>query len=481
MAQEHVVIIGAGFCGLAAAWELVQRGIAVTVLEQDDEVGGLAGSFRVGDASQDSLLPSSAAPLMPECKERASKRALPTAALLPSSANSLPLSSSRLEKFYHHWFTSDTHVMQLIAELGLQDRLVLRATRTGMYYAHNFFRLSSPLDLLRFRALPLLDRLRLGLLVPRMQLVRNWHKLEGQTAADWIRHTCGERVYRVVWEPLLRGKFGAEADNIAAVWLWNKLKLRGGSRSKDGREQLAYLRGGFAVLAEQLAAAIQARGGKIITNTPVRGLDVCDGQVQAVYTDNASIPATQVIATPALPIIADLLHEHVPSAYEQQLRRITYLANVCVVLELKHSLSDLYWINVNDPSFPFVGVIEHTNFEPATSYQARHIIYLSRYLPASDPFYSEGDDEIVHFSLQHVQRMFPKFTADSLLHAHVWRADYAQPVVVCHYNRLIPSPQTPLANFYIASMAQIYPQDRGTNYAVAQGRAVARTLPLSSA
>ncbi len=428
----QVVIIGAGFCGLAAAWELTQRDIKVTVLEQDEEVGGLAGSFRVGE--------------------------------------------TRLEKFYHHWFTSDTHVMRLIAELGLQDKVVLRATRTGIYYAHNFFRLSSPLDLLRFHALPLLDRLRLGLLVPRMQLVRDWRKLEGQTAAEWIRKTSGERAYRVVWQPLLQGKFGPSADKIAAVWLWNKLKLRGGSRSKDGREQLAYLRGGFATLSEKLATAIQAKGGEIKTNTTACGLAVHDGQVQAVLTDNDSISATQVIATPALPLIADLLHGHVPDAYEQHLRRIDYLANICVVLELKHSLSDLYWININDPSFPFVGVIEHTNFEPAASYGQRHIVYLSRYLPITDPFYTQEDAEIVRFSLEHLRRMFPKFNDDYLLHTHVWRADYAQPVVECHYNRLRPPPQTPLANFHIASMAQIYPQDRGTNYAVKQGREIAQLL-----
>ncbi len=427
-----VVIIGAGFCGLAAAWELAQHGIKVTVLEQDEEVGGLAGSFAVGN--------------------------------------------TRLEKFYHHWFTSDTHIMQLITELELQDRLELRATRTGMYYAHNFFRLSSPLDLLRFHALPLCDRLRLGLLVPRMQLIRNWRKLEGLTAADWIRQTSGERVYQVVWQPLLRGKFGAEADKIAAVWLWNKLKLRGGSRRKDGREQLAYLRGGFATLSATLAAAIQAKGGEIKTSTPVRRLLVTNGQVQAVLTDNASFSATHVIATPALPIIADLLHEHVPHTYEQRLRRITYLANICIVLELNRSLSDLYWINVNDPSFPFVGVIEHTNFEPATSYQQRHIVYLSRYLPPNDPFYTQKDAEIVRFSLGHLRRMFPRFNDACLLQSHVWRAAYAQPVVECHYSRLRPSTQTPLANFHIASMAQIYPQDRGTNYAVKQGRETARLL-----
>ena len=250
----QVVIIGAGFGGLAAAWELVRRGIKVTVLEQDDEVGGLAGSFRVGN--------------------------------------------TQLEKFYHHWFTSDVHIMRLINALGLQDKVVVRATRTGMYYAHNFFRLSSPLDLLRFKPLPLIDRLRLGLLVPRMQLVRDWHKLEQLTAAEWIRKTSGERVYEVVWQPLLRGKFGSAADKIAAVWLWNKLKLRGGSRSKDGREQLAYLQGGFAMLATKLAAAIQAKGGIIKTRTAARGIATKNGQLQAVLTDDGNVDATHVIATP---------------------------------------------------------------------------------------------------------------------------------------------------------------------------------------
>ena len=178
----------------------------------------------------------------------------------------------------------------------------------------------------------------------------------------------------------------------------------------------------------------------------------------------------------ALPIIADLLHSHVSAAYEQQLRSIAYLANICVVLELNRSLSDIYWLNVNDPSFPFVGIIEHTNFEPATSYQQRHIVYLSRYLPVDDPFYQQDDEHIVRFSLTHLQRMFPAFDEHCLLNTHVWRAAYAQPIVACNYNQLRPSMQTPLANFFIASMAQIYPQDRGTNYAVAQGQAAAQVL-----
>ena len=256
VSRPHVAVIGGGFCGLAAAYQLGRCGVRATVLERDAEVGGLAGSFAAG--------------------------------------------GTRLEKFYHHWFTSDVHVMNLIAELGQSDQVLTRPTRTGTYYAHDFFKLSTPVDLLRFSPLPFFDRLRLGLLALRARRVKDWRVLEDRTAANWLREMGGERVYRVVWEPLLRGKFGDLAEEVAAVWFWNKLKLRGGG------ERLAYHRGGFA--------------------------------------------------------------------------------------------------------------------------------------------------------------------------AHVWRARYAQPVVECGYRRLLPATHTPVTNLFLATMAQIYPQDRGTNYAIRQGREVARAV-----
>ena len=430
--RAHVVVVGAGFCGLAAAYELGKHGVCTTVLECDDNVGGLAGSFPVG--------------------------------------------GTHLEKFYHHWFTSDVHVMRLIKELGQTDRILLHPTRTGMYHAHNFFKLSTPFDLLCFSPLSLLNRIRLGLLALRARRVKDWRSLEDRTAADWLRKLGGEQVYRIVWEPLLRGKFGDVAEEVAAVWFWNKLKLRGSSRGRGGEEQLAYYRGGFAALAETLADAVRAQGGIIRTNMPASGFRVEAGRVTGVITPEGTVPADGVIATPALPIVADLVEPHVPGEYVERLRRIRYLANVCVVLELDRSLSDIYWLNVNDPSFPFVGVIEHTNFEPASTYAGRHIVYLSKYLPDNDAVYRMSDQEVVAFTLEHLRRMFPDLTDERVLDAHVWRARYAQPIVECGYRNLIPDMRTPIENLFLATMAQIYPEDRGTNYAVRQGRETAHAL-----
>jgi protoporphyrinogen oxidase len=430
--RPRVVIIGAGFCGLAAAYALGKQGVEVSVLEQDVEVGGLAGSF--------------------------------------------PISGTRLEKFYHHWFTNDAHIMRLIREIGKDNQILLRTTQTGMYYANHFFKLSKPLDLLRFSPLPFPDRIRLGMLALRARRVRDWRQLENRTAADWLREMGGDRVYRVVWEPLLRGKFGDVAEEVAAVWFWNKLKLRGGSRGKGGQEQLAYFRGGFAALAHALVEAIRAQGGEVVTGAAVTGVRVDSGRAIGVTTKDGDRPADAVIATPSLPIIAKLLESHVPKSYIDQLRRVRYLANVCLVLELDRSLSSTYWLNVNDPGFPFVGVIEHTNFEPQSTYGGRHIVYLSKYAHESDDLYQMDDSDLVKYSLEHLKRMFPSLTNDWVLGAHVWRARHSQPIVEKGYSSLIPSPRSPLNGFYLATMAQIYPEDRGTNYAIREGERIAELV-----
>ena len=431
--RPGVVVIGGGFTGLAAAYQLCLEGIRVTLVEQSAETGGLARSFELG-------------------------------------------SGDKLECFYHHWFTNDRHIMALIGELKAEDKVILRQTRTSVYFGQRIYRLATPADLLRFSALSLLDRLRLGWLAMRVRMVRNWRTLEHLSAETWLKRLGGHEVYRVVWEPLLRGKFGDLAPEVSAVWIWNKLKLRGGSRGKDGAERLAYFHGGFAALVQRMEQAIRERGGQILTSTVATGLHLTEGRVSAVVTSQGTLPAEAVIATPALPIVARLMAAHLSAEQLGSYAKIRYLANVCLVLELDRSLSETYWLNVNDPSFPFVGVIEHTNFEPAARYGGRSIVYLSRYLPADDGYFGLDDDATLEHCVPYLGLIFPQFRREWIVRHHVWRARYAQPVVTQGYSALIPSPRSPIEGVYVASMAQIYPEDRGTNYAVRDGRAAAATV-----
>jgi protoporphyrinogen oxidase len=434
--NKLVVVVGAGFTGLSAAYELVRRGVPVTVLEKDGEIGGLAGNFKI---------------------------------------NGCPV-----EKFYHHLFTSDQYVTALAKELYCNGNLLCRPVKTAVYLDNKFFSLASPLDVLQFKPLSLSDRLRLGMLVVKAGLIKDWKQLENLTAEEWLLKLCGPAVYKTVWQPLLRGKFGQFASQISAVWFWNKLTLRGQSRSKSGSETLAYYRGGLAALAEKIADKIKAAGGTIETNVPANAIIIKNGRVEGVQTPNGIIDTHTVIATPALPVIAELL-DSAPPRYVTELKQIKYLANICVVFELYHSLSDIYWLNVNDPDYPFVGVIEHTNFQPPEVYGGRHIVYLTKYLLQTDEMYNMSQTQIVESATLQLKRMFPSFTNSSVHSCYLWKAPYAQPIVERDYRQLIPASKTPIKGLYIATMAQIYPEDRGINYAIRDGRQVEKIVAEQTA
>jgi len=430
--EKHVVVIGGGFTGLAAAYEIANRGFKVTVLEKEEEIGGLAGSFKIGD--------------------------------------------QQLEKFYHHWFCSDRYVFELAREIGSEEQLQYRPTKMGIFLDNKILKLSTPFDLLQFKPLSLPDRIRLGLLILRARRVKDWKQLESFTAEEWLIKLCGREVFRVVWEPLLRGKFGPFASKISAVWFWDKLVLRGGSRRKTGKEILAYYNGGFAAFIETIANKIKVLGGSIQTNVSVESLVVQDGCIKGVQTPNGIVNAQAVILTPALPIIADLLEPHVSKCYIDQLKRIEYLANVCLVLELSQSLSDIYWLNINEKDFPFIGLIEHCNFQSPETYGGKHIVYLSTYLLETSELYRMSEQQIFEFSLPYLKRIFHKFDRSWVLKYSIWKARYAQPVVTPYFSSIIPSKETPIERLYISTMAQIYPEDRGTNYAIQQGRRIGRTV-----
>lgn len=426
----NVGIIGGGITGLSAADALSQRGVACTVYERDDALGGLAGSFKVGDVY--------------------------------------------LEKFYHHLFTSDTAMAALIAELGLGDRLQWLPT-SNSYYVDRIYRLSTPLDLLRFSHIGLVDRLRMGLLYLRTMFIREWAPLEEITARDWLTRMVGQRAYTAVWEPLLRSKFGEHADEVAAVWIWNKLKLRGSSRGSQQEERLGYVVGGFGQVIDRWEERLRARGVVIRLGEPVEAVPIGDGRAQGVVCRGALQEHDAVLCTTAPTILAWLASD-LPSDYRARLQRIGYLANVCLVMQLDRSLSDTYWLNVGDPAIPFTGVIEHTNMQRPEVYGGAHLAYISRYLDPQDPVYAMAPEDVLALYLPHLQRMYPGFERGWVHKLWAWRERYTQPVIRLRYSQLKPPFATPAPNLWLCSMAQVYPEDRGMNYALVYGRKVVEEM-----
>ena len=423
MTNKTAAIIGGGFCGLAAAYELAKAGIEVTLFEKDNELGGLAGTFEVSPGK-------------------------------------------RLEKFYHHWFSSDIDILNFIEEIGLGDRIKFCPSRTGFYHANSIFRLASPWDLLRFSPLPLVDRIRTGLMALYCRRIENWQVLEDVLAKDWIQKIAGKKSFEVVWGPLLQGKFGAAWEEISAVWFWNKLKLRGSSRKGAGEEKLAYFEGGFGALIDAVKIELSKMGVKFVLGVEAK-------VEKGLVVNGASY--NQVLVTTSLPDFTNLATD-LPTDYLAKLAQIKFLGNVCLVLKLKRSLSSSYWLNVADPSFPFVGIIEHTNIDDKDNYGGSHIAYLSKYVPETDALFKMEPDPFFEFALPHLKKIFPDLERSWVDSYFLWKAKNSQPLVTKHYSKLIPDFKTPISGLWLSSMAQIYPEDRGTNYAIKYGRRVAKQM-----
>ena len=426
----HIGIIGGGMTGLSAADTLSRNGITCTVIEKDATLGGLAGSFKINDVY--------------------------------------------IEKFYHHLFTSDTAAQALVDRLGLGDCMEWIPT-SNCYYVNRIYRLSTPLDLLRFSAIPFWDRLRLGFLALRSRFIGDWRSLEKITAREWLIQMAGEGVYKGVWEALLRGKFGEYADKVAAVWIWNKMKLRGGSRSKKQQECLGYIRGGFGRLIDTWEKDLRERGVTILTDSTVDEITIRKNRLASVSIAGETQQFDQVLVTTA-PELFTRMAPGLPAEYQQHLSKIDYLANVCLVMQLDRSLSEAYWLNVGDPTIPFTGVIEHTHMQRPEQYGGAHLAYLSKYLDARDPHYSMSAEELFETYLPHLKKMFKDFDRSWVKEIWAWRERYTQPVIGLNYSEIKPPFKTPVENLWLCCMAQVYPEDRGTNYAIAYGQKAAEEI-----
>lgn len=427
----RIGIAGAGPLGLTIGYELSKAGHEVTILEAEEDYGGLVRTARIG--GQD------------------------------------------LECFYHHIFTNDQEMVKMVEELGLSSALLWREPRDGIYINRKLYPFTSPLDLLRFRELSLFSRIAMGSLVLRARFVRDWQKLEAISAKEWITRKAGRDVYAKVWGPLLQSKFDRDAEEIAATWIWNKFKLRGSTRSKNlSKELLGYMQGSFITVYRKMVAAITGAGGRVLTGAAVNQIRQRPDLTLDLRFNGGELNFDRVVLTMAPPALK-AIDLPFPDTYRARLDQIRYKANICLILELKHSLSPYYWLTVAEPEAPFVAVIEHTNLIPAEHYGS-HIVYLSRYLDEEDELYRLPEDVVADRFLNYLQQIFPAWNLADVKKIHLFRAPYAQPVVGLGYSRMKPGYETPLKHLYLANMAQIYPEDRGQNYAIRLGKEVARLV-----
>ncbi len=432
----RAAIIGAGIGGLAAAYDLVRAGWEVTVFEAAPVVGGLASGFRE------------------------------------------PHWDWSVERFYHHWFASDRHLLGFAEELGLGKGVIFRRPTTVMYHDGRFFPFDSPLAALRFPGLGWgLDKLRIGLVGLYLRRTRNWQPFEQVTVAAWMRRWAGDRVWERMWEPMVVGKFGERfAPLVNMAWLWARLHARTPS--------LGTYEGGFQAFVDQVAQQLRQRGARFELGARVERIAAhAGGGLAVAVAGSGELVFDRCLATCSPALLARLAPELAPD-YLQGLLDLHSLGAVVMVLALDQPLSPegYYWYNLpKSAGFPFLALVEHTNFLPREHFGGDVIVYCGDYLETDHEYFQLTHDELVERLLPALARINPGFRPGWVRGTWLYRTTYAQPVPLVGHSRHVPAIATPMPGLFFASMSQVYPWDRGTNFAVEIGRRAAGMMVRDAA
>lgn len=415
-----VAIIGAGFTGLTAAYDLVKQGHDVTVFEKDAKPGGLAIGY----------------------KEKGW--------------------DWTLEAFYHHWFTNDDAVLNLAKELNYPV-LTIRP-KTSSLIDGAIYQLDSPKTLLTFQKLPLLSRLRMAAVLGVLRYNPFWKLLEGTTAAAFLSKAMGEKPYHILWEPLLQNKFGKYTSEISLAWFWARITKRTSS--------LAYPEKGFLAFAEYLADVVIKKNGQIRYGVSI---DHIEEKEKRVSLGKYGIFDKVIVTLPSFLFLK--LAPQVPELYKKSLLHLKGIGAVVVVMRLKKPFftDGTYWLNVCDTKAPVLAIVEHTNFINKKHYNNEHLIYLGNYLPSDHKYFHLTAEELLKAFDPYLRKINPDYKK-SLIGVKKFSVPFAQPIIPVNYSKIVPSFDTPLKNVYLANMQQVYPWDRGTNYAVALGHDIVTHL-----
>ncbi|MFH8655391.1 protoporphyrinogen oxidase [Streptomyces afghaniensis] len=313
----QVVVIGAGIAGLAAAHRLLERGARVTVLEASDRVGGK---------------------------------------LLPGE-----IAGARVDLGAESMLARRPEAVALAREVGLADRLRPPATATASIWTRGALR---PMPKGHVMGVPGTAAALSGVLsdeglarIGRDAELPRTEVGEDVAVGEYVAARLGREVVDRLVEPLLGGVYAGDAYRIsmrsAVPQLFQAARshtsLTEGVREIQAKAAAAQqtgpvfmgLQGGVGTLPLAVAESVRARGGEILTGTPVTELShsAADGGWRVVAGERVVHADAVVLAVPA-PVAARLLRAQSPGA-AAELGAVEYASMALVTLAYRRAEAGL--------------------------------------------------------------------------------------------------------------------------------------------
>ncbi|MBR8835674.1 MAG: NAD(P)/FAD-dependent oxidoreductase [Stigonema ocellatum SAG 48.90 = DSM 106950] len=403
-------IIGGGMMGLALAHRLSLQGSMVTVFESNQQLGGLTTYHDYGPFVWD--------------------------------------------RFYHVILPSDTHLINFIKEIGLEDQLRWGPTLTGCYIDQQLYSISNTMEFLRFPPLTLIGKLRLAFTLLYGSRIENWQRLEKITVEDWLLKISGRNTYEKLWQPLLLAKLGENYKRVSAVFIWSYIKRLFSARDSSlHKEQLGYVAGGYKTVFDQVKKLVCAAGSDIRTGVTVEHIAPHPSGGIWVEHGGAKEHFDKVIFTGPVNVLQQIVAKDLVNIAGGSFS-VEYMGVICMVLITRKPLVPYYIVNLADQRIPFTGVIGMSNLVSLQETAGLHITYFPKYLISDDPLLQETDDELRKRFFQGLHLMFPDIKADDIVVAHINRAMKMQPLQVLNYSKLVPTVVTEHDDFFVLNTAQ---------------------------
>ncbi|WP_290888287.1 NAD(P)/FAD-dependent oxidoreductase [Arenimonas sp.] len=425
---RNFAIIGSGPMGLMAAIELLRAGHSVDVYERDDRIGGMSASF--------------------------------------------DFDGLQIERYYHFVCKTDDPLFSLLDELGLSGKLKWTDTKMGYFVDGKLYKWGTPFALLAFPKLGWIDKVRYALHVMHTKGITDWTALDKRNAREWIQSWIGKRAWDVMWQRAFHLKFFEYTDQLSASWIGTRIKRVALSRRNLFNESLGYLEGGSATVLDGMVAEIGRLGGRIHLSAPVQEVASEAGRVTGVRIHATLRPADAVLSTAPIQYVPGFV-PGLPAEFAERIRRIENIPVACVILKLRHAVSENFWMNISDAGIEIPGVIEHSNLNPGTR-EGEHILYAPFYMPKTHPKWALPNETLIDEVIGYLGRINPDFRPDWVLARHCHRYEFAQTICPPGFQAMLPPMRTPLAGFFMADTAYYYPEDRSICESVKVGSALAR-------
>lgn len=396
-----IIIIGAGPAGLSCAHHLVKNGHEVEVYEAGNFIGGMSRSF--------------------------------------------DLWNQRVDLGPHRFFSKQKEVNDFFKELIKDDYTIVKR-QTRIFYNNRYF--DYPL---RFgnvmKNLPLITVIQIFwyYFLQRLSPIR-----EPKNFEEWVTNRFGKKLFEIFFKNYSEKLWGIKCTQIDADWAAQRIKKfslpeavktaifgNRGNRHKTLVDEFAYPKNGTGTIYERAVDYIQAKGGIIYLNKPIKRvlLDETNTIAKGVeLTDGTICNADSVVSTMPLTLLVKGL-QGVPDAVIKAVGKLYFRNTILVYLEINEEfLFSDNWLYIHSPNVKHGRITNFRNWSPQlTRGQKSTILCMEFWCFENDELWQGDENNIIRTAQEEIYKISVIPASAKVLNTKVIKIPKCYPVYETGY------------------------------------------------